>query len=91
MWLHSENKKYFQAPFLVLQLVTNRDWCQYLEGPISTWKDHNRNISILPDPNIPIVVLPGSDWLAREEVGIKEEEEEEVLSGTDTSALFVTS
>ena len=39
-WLHSKNTKYFQAPFLVLQLVTNRGlvsvpgWTnQYLDGP----------------------------------------------------------
>ena len=31
------------STFLLLQFVTNRD----LEGPISTWKDHNRNIGIL--------------------------------------------
>ena len=38
------------------------DWCQYLEGPISTWKDHNRNVLILLYPNIPIVAFPGTDW-----------------------------
>ena len=66
IWLHSlrsVDKKYFLVPLLVLQLVTHRDWCQYLEGPISTsWRDHNRNIFILLDPYIPIAVLPGTDW-----------------------------
>ena len=38
----SENKKYFQVPFLVLQLVTNGG--QQLEGPINTQKDLNMNI-----------------------------------------------
>ena len=51
--LHSKNKKYFQAPLMVLQLVTNRGlerFNQYLEGPQQV------------GPNIPIVVLPCMDW-----------------------------
>ena len=47
-----KNKKYFQGPFLVLQLVTNRGLVsvsgrtdQCLEEPTSTLKDHDRNIS----------------------------------------------
>ena len=46
----------------MLQVVTNRDSCQYREEPINTWEDHNRNIHIHVDHNIPIVILPGSDW-----------------------------
>ena len=32
--------------FLVLQLSQIGDSCQYLEGRISTWEDHNRNIGV---------------------------------------------
>ena len=58
--VHSKNKKYFQAPFLVLQLVTNRGHVsvpgrtrQYLEsttkgilGSIWTCTDSNCNIGV---------------------------------------------
>ena len=33
---------------------------QYLEGPNSTWKDHDGNLGVLLDPKIPIMVLPGT-------------------------------
>ena len=40
----------------------NQGTCQYLEGPLSTWKDHNRDIGVQKDKDLPIVVLPGTDW-----------------------------
>ena len=41
---HSTDKRFFQAPFLVLRFITNLgDLRQYLEGSISTWKDHDKN------------------------------------------------
>ena len=47
----------------MLQLVTHiGDSYQCQKVLISTWKDHNRNILIHLDPNIPIMVLPGTDW-----------------------------
>ena len=59
---------YFQAPVSVLQLVTNRGLMpapgrtnRYLEGPISTWKDHIKNIGVQKGPNISIVVHSGTD------------------------------
>ena len=45
--LRFENKRYFQAPLLVLQVVIRGDSCQYLEGPQLV-------------PTIPAVVLPGT-------------------------------
>ena len=64
--------------------------CQYLEGPISTWKDNNRNIGVQKNADILIVVLiipssglkysycdPSRYWL--------------VLLGTEKSPLFETS
>ena len=43
--LHSKNKKYFQIPFLVLQLVINRGLgSEPGKNAISTWKDHDRNL-----------------------------------------------
>ena len=48
--------------FLVLQLSQIGVSFQYLEGPTSTWKDQD---SIFWDPlasNIPVLVLPGTDW-----------------------------
>ena len=46
--LHSQNKKYIQAPFLVLQLVTNRG----LQSVPGRTKQHQEG------PNKPIMVLP---------------------------------
>ena len=44
--VHSEKKKYFQTPFWCFSPSQVGDSCQYLEGPISTWKDHYRNIGV---------------------------------------------
>ena len=43
---HSKNKKYFSAPFLVLQLATNRG----LVPATIIWKSHNWNIFRQPGP-----------------------------------------
>ena len=51
--LHSMNKKYFQAPFWCFSLSKIGDSSQYLEGPVSAWKDQERNILFQQDPNIP--------------------------------------
>ena len=59
---HSKDKNIFKAPFLVLQFITNRGFVSVLEGPIRTWNDNNRNIGFQMDKDIPIVVLPGTDW-----------------------------
>ena len=63
-------KSTFKNLFWCFSLSQIEDSSQYLEGPISTWKDHNTSIGIflLLDPiflswsNIDIVVLPGTDW-----------------------------
>ena len=34
------------SAFFGLPFVTNRDSCQYLEGPISALKHHNRNVGV---------------------------------------------
>ena len=68
---HTLRKKYFQSPFLVLQLVTNRGLLyQYLEEPNGTTEAHNRNIGVqmdlvnfvLPIASISITVLPDTIW-----------------------------
>ena len=61
-YFHALRKKYFQAPFLVLQLVTNRGLNSVPGGPNSTWKDHDRNIGVQVDKDILIIVLPGTIW-----------------------------
>ena len=40
---------------------------QYLEGTISTWKDHNTNIGVQMDKDSRVVVLLGTDWSSRVE------------------------
>ena len=73
---HSKNKRYFQAPFSVLQLVTYRGLVSvpgrtnhYLEGP---WQEYPNTSGPqysycglsrywLLNPSIPIVVLPRTD------------------------------
>ena len=50
------NKKYTQAPILVLQLVTQ------IGDLISTWKDYNSGMFGSFWQKIPIVVLSGTDW-----------------------------
>ena len=53
--LHSESKKYFHIPFLVLQLVTNR-------GLMSVHGRTNQCLEGLQKgSNIPNLVLPGTD------------------------------
>ena len=61
-------KSILRSIFLVLQLVTNRGQVsvpgrtnQYLEGPISTWKDHEGNIGVKLDSSWSLLVLPGTD------------------------------
>ena len=47
--IHSKNKtssKHLSWCFSLSQIV---DLCQYLERPISTWKDHNRDIWVQKD------------------------------------------
>ena len=45
--------------FWCFSLSQIRDSCHYLEGP---WKDPKKNIGFQLDEDIPIMVLPGSDW-----------------------------
>ena len=61
--IHSKNRSYFQVPFLVLQLVTNRGLIslhemtnQYLEGP----QQEYHGPSNIGQANSPILVLPGT-------------------------------
>ena len=42
--MHSKKKKYFRAPFLVLQVVTNRGL--YSVPGRTKWKDHDRHIGV---------------------------------------------
>ena len=51
--MHSKKKRYFRAPFFVLQVVKIEDSIQYLEGP----QDGPQT-----DPKIPVMVLPGTIW-----------------------------
>ena len=50
--MHYGTKNYFQAPFWCFILKQIGNSSQFLERPNSTWKDHDRNIE----------VLPGTDW-----------------------------
>ena len=48
--------------FWCFSLSQIEDLCQYLEGPVSTWKDHGRNIGVNKNKYIPIVGSRGTDW-----------------------------
>ena len=66
---HSKKTKYFEAPFLVLQLVVNSG---LLEVPLSTLKDYNRNTGPRwttqdlegpqPGPHILTTAPPDTEW-----------------------------
>ena len=58
--VHSKKKSTSEHLFWCSRLSQIEDSFQYLEGPNSTWKDHDRNISFQMDPNIPIMVLQGT-------------------------------
>ena len=58
----SKNKKYFQVTFWCISLSQIGVSCQYLEGPISTYKDSNTNIGVQKNKDIPTMVLSGTDW-----------------------------
>ena len=61
--LHSKKKSTSEHPFFwCFRLSQILDSIQYLEGPNSTWKDHNRNLGVHLDLNIPIIVLSGTIW-----------------------------
>ena len=66
--VHSRSNKYFQVPFLVLQLVISRGLVsvpgrtnQYLGGPVSTWEDTDWSFRA-KDLDISVMVLPGTEW-----------------------------
>ena len=48
--------------FWRFRLSQIEDCIQCLEGPNSTWKDHDRNLGVHRDPKIPIMVLPGTQY-----------------------------
>ena len=52
--IHSKKKSTSEHLFWCFRLSQIEDSIQYLEGPNSTWKDH--------DPKIPVMVLPGAIW-----------------------------
>ena len=48
--------------FWCFRLSQIEDSIEYLKGPNSTWKDHDRNLGVQMDKDIPIMVLPGTIW-----------------------------
>ena len=60
--MHSKKKGTSEHLFLWFRLSKIEDSIQYPGGSNSTWKDHDRNIFVLMDPKIPIMVLPGTIW-----------------------------
>ena len=59
---HSKKKSTSGHLFWCSRLSQIEDCIQYLEGPNSTWKDHDRNLGVHLDPKIPVMVLPGTIW-----------------------------
>ena len=60
---HTLRTKVLQSTyFWCLSLAQIEDSIQYLEGPNSTWKDHDRNLGVRMDPKIPVMVLPDTIW-----------------------------
>ena len=54
--IHSKKKSTSEHLFWCSRLSQKEDSIQYLEGPNSTWKDHDRNLGVQLDPKIPIMV-----------------------------------
>ena len=67
--IHSKKKSTSEHLIWCFRLSQIEDSIQYLEGPNSTWKEHDRNFGVQMDdrdvhldPKIPIMVLPGTIW-----------------------------
>ena len=69
--LHFKKNSTSEHPFWCFRLSQIEDSIKYLEGPNSTWKDHDKNLGLgsrrkdnasQDGPNIPIMVLPGIIW-----------------------------
>ena len=56
--MHSEKKSTSKHIFWCFGLSQIEYSIQYLEGPNSTWKDHDRHIGV----HLPIIVLPDTIW-----------------------------
>ena len=64
--MHSKKKSTSEHLFWCFRMSQIEDSIQYLEGPNSAWKDHDRvqmDSSIIHlDTKIPVMVLPGTIW-----------------------------
>ena len=63
--VHSKKKSTSEHLFWCFRLSQIEDSVQYLEGPNSTWKDHDRNQDSYHGPSKYHLVLPGTEDVSK--------------------------